>query len=309
MLMAKKKRFLLSNRNSIFRDYKGFADEEKKKGLGVETEIQTISEYVNIYKYLVRKSKKNPVDPNFEFGYFMHQICNSMDFYPAIFTIANCDAVIEERQRMIFLLESYVIRRHICKMTSGAYNKQAPRICEAIGNKPSYEKLDEFLKGSQDSETREFPNDKEVETSCLSNNFYNKNKLKKYIFDRIVYQSTDEMFDEKRDTKGLTIDHIMPQAWREKNEWAQELEKIKEEEVDRKIHTIGNLTPMAKGLNSQKSNHHWTGPKGAQSWLSNCDLKLTRNLAKKPSWGIDDIDERSRELATIICEIWPVDIE
>ena len=232
-----------------------------------------------------------------------------MDFYPPIFTIATCNSSIEEKQRMISILESYVIRRSICNLTSKAYNKQTPVICEALGSKPSYEKLDEFLKKSPLSDTRVFPSNIAISSACLHNNFY-KNKLKVYIFDRIVHHTTSESYDEKRDTRRLTIDHIMPQAWREKDGWKTSLERFEEQNIDTKIHTIGNLTPMSKGLNAAKSNHAWLGPKpNAQAWLEDCDLKLTRKLADKNKWDLDDIDERSKELAKIICEIWPEEMK
>ena len=309
MLMAKRKRFLPLSRNSIFKEYKDFANLEGCKALDVKTEIKTISEYVDTYKYLVGESNRNPLGADFEFGYFLFTWCKSMDFYPTIFSIVTCDVSVEEKQEMLSLLESYVIRRHICGLPSGDYNKQAPRICKELGNKPSCEKLDEFLKESKDATTRTFPGKKEISTGCLNNNFYKKDRnLKIYIFNKIARHTTTTR-NEQRDTSGLTIDHIMPQTWTEKNGWKQASNQFKDEDIDRKIHTIGNLTPMSKGLNSQKSNHDWNGEKGARSWLRKCDLTMTRDLSDKDKWDIDDIDKRSEELATTICKIWLEDIE
>lgn len=310
MLMAKKQQVLLLNRDSIFKDYKKFASEEEKAGRDVRTEIATISDYVPIYKHLVEeKNAVNPLGAEFRFGYFMHGICKSMDFYPAIFAIAKCDAPVEEKQRMVNLLESYVLRRHVCKMSSGDYNKQAPRICEALGRIPSYEKLDAFLKGSQGTETRAFPSEEQVRSGCRNNNFYARNHLKTFIFGRLVTGSTDANRDEKRDLKGLTIDHILPQGWRDGRGWVEALSEFQDEDVDIKIHTIGNLTPMSKGLNSGKSNRGWGGPKGARAHLRECDLKMTRKLADHDKWDIDAIEERSKDIADRICKIWPEDIQ
>ncbi len=307
MLMAKEKRILLLNRNAIFKEYKEFADKEAEKGLGVQDEIETISEYVEIYKYLVGASKKNPLGADFDFGYFMLDVSNSMDFYPTIFTIANCDVSNEEKQNMINLLESYVIRRDLCQWPTGDYNKQGARICGELGGKPSYEKLNGYLNGSQGRETRAFPNSNQVSSACLINNFY-KSKLKMYIFRWITYHETTEK-DEARDLKGLTIDHIIPKTWRDKDGWEAALKGTEPEDVDLKIHTIGNLTPMSKGLNSAKSNRSWNDVKGAKAHLGKCDLKLTRELADKEKWDITDIDARSKELAGIICKVWREDYQ
>ena len=70
MLMAKKQKFLLLNRNAIFKEYKEFANGQAANGLFVQAEIETISEYVDIYKYLVGECKKNPLGADFRFGYF-----------------------------------------------------------------------------------------------------------------------------------------------------------------------------------------------------------------------------------------------
>ena len=199
------------------------------------------------------------------------------------------------------MLESYVIRRHICQLPSGDYNKRAPEMCKALGNKPSAEKLDEYLKGS-DSPTRVFSNNAAVLNACLNNDFYNKCKLKAYIFDNIIKHTARANFDERLDTRGLTIDHIMPQRWHEREGWAEALQNNSiPEEIDRKIHTIGNLTPMSSGRNSAKSNLDWSS---AQKYLDTCGLNLTRDLAKNQKWGLEEINARSEKLAKIICEIW-----
>lgn len=308
MLMVKTSKFQLLNRNSIFKAYKEFAKSMEDLAENVDKEIEIISEYVEIYKYLVGKVNNKPHGADIDFGYFMHATSNKMDFYPVIFAIVTCDASTTEKQRMVSLLESHIVRRHVCCLTDGAYNKQAPDICKAFGNNPSYDKLKAFLKDSQNSETREFPNAEKISTACVRENFY-KRPLKSYIFNRIAQHTSTEGYDEKCDIKGLTIDHIMPQKWRDKEGWEGALREVAPEDVDIKIQTIGNLTPMSQGLNSAKGNRDWDGLKGARAHLDKCDLKMTRQLAGKDKWELDEIDERSRQLAKYICEIWKEDIE
>ncbi len=176
-----------------------------------------------------------------------------------------------------------------------------------MGNTPCYENLSQSLKGQEDSATRVFPKNALIESACLRENFY-KSKLKTYIFNRIVHHATTERDEVRYIKRGLTIDHIMPRKWIDKTGWSKTLEGADMDVINYKIHTIGNLTPMSKGLNSAKSNHDWNGTKGAKAHLNQCDLKLTRCLAEKDKWGLEDIDERSKELAKIICEIWREEI-
>lgn len=310
MLMAKTCKFQLLNRNSIFKEYKKFAYGLEELGENVDSELETISVYVDVYKYLVGKTDEKPQGAEIDFGYFRHVKSNNrnahpvkMDFYPVIFAIATCDAPVDEKQRMVLLLESHIIRRHVCHLTEAAYNRQAPEICKALGDSPTYDKLAKFLKYSQDSETREFPEMEKVSSACVRENFY-KRPLKAYIFNRIAWYTTTER-NETRSIQGLTIDHIMPQAWRDREGWNRVVQVDSPEDVDTKIQTIGNLTPISKGSNTAKSNKDW---EQARKIVKQCDLKLTRELADKEQWNLREIDARSRELAKIICKIWRADI-
>lgn len=309
MLRAKKKGYLSMERNSIVQEYKNFAQDQKKVTVSVSREIEAISEYVDVYKHLVDQNNTNPLGSDFDFGYFYYKLCNNMDFYPTLFIIAKCEKSNAEKQRMVNLLESYVIRRHICDLTSKNYNMFATDIFRDSGDLPSYATLYESLNNSPENKARLFPSNQEVKSACLSENFY-KNKAKKYIFDRIVDREARVTMDEKCDTDGLTIDHIIPRAWRDNDGWRNALLKISNEvdigvDIDIKINTIGNLTPMSRGRNAAKSNHGWDGEKGARKLLDRCGLPFTRKLADNESWGLEDVLARSEELSAIICEIWP----
>ena len=298
MLVAKKKRFMLLTRNSIYREYKKFFINSENV-IGVKKEIESISEYVDVYKYVVGETLKNPISDDFDFGYFQSNYKGTSVFLPVIFVVATSDALESEKQRMLKLLESWLMRRNVCGLT-GDYNKQVPTLCGQLGLRPNYAKLDSFLNESNE-ETRMFPDNEQVKSRLYGVNFY-KLAAKQHVFERIVRHTTSDSLNEKRDLKGLTIDHILPQEW---ENWGPVLGDYGEGRINTAIHTIGNLTPMAKGLNSGKSNKSW---EIARDWLAKSDLKMTRDIAEHESWSIPQIDERSKELARVICEIWPCDI-
>ena len=310
MMVAKQKTYMLLNVNSIYKEYKNFAmNHPEIKGMGVADEIELIYEYVDVYQYIVGEINKNPISDNCDFGYFKSHHLNTVVFLPIIFILAKCDASPEEKQRMLKLLESWFMRRSVCNL-AGDYNKQIPKLCERLGSRPTYAKLNDFLKDSDDP-TKIFPDKDAVESTLYGLDFYARKGIVKYVFESIVSHTTSDSRNERRDIKGLTIDHILPQGWSENDIWKNELHEYDDGTISTKIHTIGNLTPMAKGTNAGKSNLAWVieNQKDARGWLGESDLKMTRDLAKKPSWTIKGIDERSKKLAEIICEIWPDDIE
>ena len=82
-----------------------------------------------------------------------------------------------------------------------------------------------------------------------------------------------------------------------------------EADRDRIIHTFGNLTLLTGKLNSKVSNGPWLGRSGKREGLEAHDvLLLNRDLLKKAGnqWTDDAIRVRTKELADVIIQIWPV---
>ena len=321
MLIAKRQRLIYFSTHEIFKEYKEFSETiaSPDKRSDVRKEIVSISEYTSIYKHLV-SGERNPTS-GVNYGLFLHSHSENLVFYPILFIISTCEEPDEEKQRMVNLLESYVIRRSICDLTASGYNQETPRICKEISinssNGKLYENLSKFLK-KYDGNSNIFPDDKTVRSGCINENFY-KLKFKQYVFSRIAQHLTSATMNETRDIGHLTIDHIIPRGWRENSGWNESLMKrgdYDEHMIDSKINTIGNLTPMAKGLNSGKSNHAWRFPKesiknkkSARDWLRESDLSITREIGENnDTWDISNVISRSEKLAEKICEIWP-DIE
>lgn len=314
MLMAKEGRYINLNRNSIVKAYKGKYGESGMMA-DVEKEIAEISTYVPIYKYLVGcLGSKNPVNDNFAFGWFMHSQCKNLDMASAIFVIIDGKQSAQEKQRMIRLLESYVVRRAVCGWTGANYNKQAPTICkDGLGKNPTYDKLHDYLH-SLSGTAVVFPKNSDVEEGCVSHPIF-KSKQKKYlnyIFNALVLKLADPR-DEVTSIGKLTADHIIPQGWKETT-WQKYLndKKFSDDVVDSRLHTIGNLTPMSGKRNASKSNNPWVGENGngAKDHLRHCNLTMTKNIGEKNTeWDIDDVTARSKDIAKTIFDVWPDDIK
>ncbi len=309
MLMAKEGRYINMHRNSIVKAYKGrYATSEMMAT--VEKEIAEISIYVPTYKYLVDfPGIKNPVADGFEFGWFMHNQSKNLDMVSAIFAIVAGKQPTEEKQRMIHLLESYVIRRSVCGLTDANYNKHAPTICkDGIGKTPSYDKLHDYLH-SLNSQVTVFQKNGDVTEGCVSNPIgkSSNKKFLNYIFNILVRKLADPK-DEITSIGKLTVDHIIPQGWKETT-WQKYLndKKFSDDVVDSRLHTIGNLTPMSGKRNASKSNNPWIGKNGdgARDHLMQCNLTMTKRIGEEnKDWDIDNVTARSKELAKIICKVW-----
>lgn len=70
------------------------------------------------------------------------------------------------------------------------------------------------------------------------------------------------------------------------------------------VHTIGNLT--LTGYNSELSNKPFEWKKAQ---LASSGVQLSRSIAQQDSWDFEKIQQRSIELAELICRAWPGPVE
>lgn len=296
------------DRNSIFNTYKEFARTGNHSS--IDEEIKSLAEYAAVYQHLDSDACPNPV-AGVNFGIFRHSQWKSRDFYPVLFVVASCGVDAAEKQRMIKLLESYVIRRSVCGLSIGAYNKYAALICKEWDGKPTYQSLRNILaKAEKDSYV--FPDDKRVEAGCVVEKFY-KSLFQRHVFEEIEKSRHGVKVEKVVVEEGeLTIDHILPQKWETNPAWRKIVlgddadgHEAEITAVNAYLHTIGNLTLMSGENNSTKSNRPL---EEVQDLLAESAVKLNRDLAKVSDWNAEKITARSKSLAAIICKRWPRDI-
>ena len=312
MLVAKMKDEIRFGRSEIFRTYKEFVSQFRDESLGTDDkikaitdEIESLVDYVDIYCYLDSGTTENSPD-GIDFGVFRHQNWQRRDFYPVIFTIMRSDLDVAHKQKMIRLLESYVVRRSFCGLTQMRYNLYAPMICKVLDGNLNYERLRDILDKSK-QDTYVFPDDDRVKRDCELVNFY-RSSFPRYVFDRIeVSMHTPRAERVVVDGDKLTMDHILPRQWHTNTEWKKALAKddAADPEVNLYINTIGNLAMMSGVNNAIKSNRSF---EVAKRLLANSGMIMNRKLADEDEWNIQKIRERSQELATQICKIWPCNI-
>ena len=316
MLAAKTGKEFNFNTIDIFNTYKEFADQDQFKN-NIDEEIRQLMEYTDIYKYLgfpPKKAGENPV-PGINFGIFRFNIWGNREYYPVLFMIAGSEKLdTAEKQRMVKLLESYVIRRHVCALTMKHYNLHAFKLCKHLNKKNSYDTLFEVLRKAEDPTTM-FPNNNIVATECARATLYGSSQgsLNRHIF-RQLEMSMNNSPEERGELNinQLSLDHILPQKWDKNPKWKDMVldDNTDETDVLGYIHTLGNLTLMSLPNNIRKSNNPL---EEIHEYLAKSAMALNRELAEEIGqdfvWNLDKIKARSQKLAKRICEIWPEDIK
>lgn len=237
----------------------------------------------------------------------------------------------ERRRRGLEAIESWLVRRALCRYTTRGYNLfflDILSICKAATGTGSSSLddivIDQFA-SKADTPSRSWPTDAEVRDALLDKPLYGALNARRV---RMVLLAIEDLLHEKTGGKAekvspatkLHIEHLLPQAWEE--HWtapppagldsAQVLawrEQWLTDHVAHRnqiVHSIGNLTLLSEPLNESVSNGPW-GQK-----LSSIDefssFRLNRDIVQRQGangWHDETIHSRSAELVELICEIWP----
>ena len=207
-------------------------------------------------------------------------------------------------------LESFLIRRMICRRTTKDYNRLtldlAARLLEN-GLEEADSVVSNFLK-EQKADSREWVNDDTLLDFLKSSPLYRlltRGRLR-LVLEGIESQRRSMMSEQLEVPKNLTIEHLMPVSWGEHWPLPDGEDEDKEEAKQKRqglIHTIGNLTLVNRRLNSSLSNAPWQTKRDAL--LEHSVMNMNNELRHKSSWDEASILNRSEEMAALIAKHWP----
>jgi hypothetical protein len=237
----------------------------------------------------------------------------------------------ERRQRGLEAIESWLIRRALCRYTTRGYNLffldilDACKRATADGKSALDEVIVEQFASKAETPARSWPTDHEVREALLDKPLYGAVNARRV---RMVLLAMEDLLREKTDGKAekispatnLHIEHLLPQAWEEhwtpaaplELDGAEALEWRQRwlyEHADRRsqiVHSIGNLTLLSEPLNESVSNGPW------EQKLSSIDeysaFRLNRDIVLRHGangWGEETVRSRSAEMVELVCEVWP----
>jgi hypothetical protein len=219
------------------------------------------------------------------------------------------------------VLESYLLRRAVCGLTTKNYNRVFLSITHNMSAKGlTPDNLTKILSG-QTGDSAEWPSDHKFGEAWRNNHVYQiLNNLKiVHIFKRLNDTFLQSKMEPISIVGSLSVEHILPQQWIAgwllpdglKGLSLEELHKSVDgdprAEATRKrnvaVQTLGNLTILAQPLNSAISNSGWSHKKAeiARSSL----LPLNLQLQEADQWNEVKIAQRSDTLLTRAIKIWP----
>lgn len=233
---------------------------------------------------------------------------------PVLLWLFSSEMPDEQRKRAVLALESYLVRRMVCRMTTRSYYQLFLGMLsklEGAGTAHAGDAVVKFL-SEQLAYANQWPDDRALENAFLTVPLYHSltRARLRLVLEGLEEHIRSDMVESYVVPRGLTIEHIMPQKWegrwplpsRERNvEKAMELRDNR----NRIIHTIGNLTLVSGRLNPKLSNSSWARKR--KELNKHAVLFLNKQLVDEaPSaWNEDTIAERAKRLSSVAAQIWP----
>lgn len=286
----------------LFKEYKTWLqDKSTEKKIHF---LKELKEYANIYFKFPEGTELNEIAFSQEEERFFHIIENLeiTTVYPLILYIYKQVPDKDTQLNLLKILESYLVRRNVCRLTTKNYNNLFIQIITKLAE-AKYVTVASFktVLESFIDDTNKYPTDLEFKTAFSDETISNAN-AREILYCISLYQ----IFNPKNDIKKLSsssysVEHMMPQKW--ETNWSKRgMDEAVKINRYKKIKTLGNLTLVTKSLNSSMKNAAWDKKKKALKEFSH--LKITTDYIDNTDWDESKIQGRANDLALLALKIW-----
>ncbi|MCW5518495.1 DUF262 domain-containing protein [Aureitalea sp. L0-47] len=222
--------------------------------------------------------------------------------YPLLLYIYGNVEDDEERLDILKILESYLVRRLVCKLSTKNYNRFFIQLVndlekmEELNGDSFEEKLCSF-----EEDTNRFPNDSDFKDAFYNSYLYNK-YAQEVLFIISLYKLNNNYSDVKKlSSDSYSVEHMMPKKW--ETHWKVAGMNDDQKAVrNRKLKTLGNLTLVTQQLNSKMRNSSWKKKKDLLKKYGM--LTITTDYLGLSDWDEAEIDQRAEDLAETAVKIW-----
>lgn len=275
----------------------------------VSEELNSISATAEVERRLFEQSKMDPLG---RFGIFADAFDVSTAM-PLVIYLATEASLGDRLPEALQILESYILRRDICGLTTKAYNRLFVSIMDKV-RRSEGDKVEALMEtlSSRTAETDRWPTNTEWLQAWLGREQYKGQRQPRlrYLFEAIEQRKRTKLNEDIEIKSALSIEHIMPRGWKENwpmvgmDDLAEDSIDyiIKSADRDREVNRLGNLTLLTQSLNTTVSN----GPFSVKmpAVRSHSSLALNRELNGLDAWDEEAIKKRGAALFEVAKQIW-----
>lgn len=286
---------------SLFKEFKNHLKDKNEKELIAFAE--EIHDFALVYQELPDGENLSEISFVEHDKRFFHVIreFEITTIFPLILYIFKEVKDTTERIKILNVLESYLTRRTVCKLTTKNYNNlflsllgdvKAMTVINAESIKEKLLKFTEI--------TNRFPDDDEFKKAFHTASLINKYSREVLYCIALYHLNHDYADNPKLNINGFSVEHVMPKNWR--NNWNSLPEGKTEESRDYKLLTLGNLTLVKGKLNSSMRDSGWNIKKPLLQKYST--LRQTTDYLGIETWNEEVIFTRADYLYTVALQIW-----
>ena len=284
----------------LFKEFKNYLKDKKQDEL-IEF-AKELNEYAELYGELPDGEDLAEIAFNDNEKRLFH-VMNELDIttvFPLVLFIYKKVTDVTERTQILLTLESYLVRRTVCRLTTKNYNNLFTSLLSEFKKSPKITNSDFRNKLTSFAEdTNKFPTDGEVKIAMNSSHLINK-YAKEILFCIALYDLNHAFQDNRKlGNAGFSVEHVMPKKWR--NNWKLST-GVDTGTRDNKLLTMGNLTLIMGRLNSSMRDASWAKKKMTLQKYST--LRQTTDYLSKPEWDEQVIAGRADDLYNKTITIW-----
>ncbi len=295
-----------SKSGALFYSYKDFMEKYYKgqEFVLVEELVQYAKIYQSAFSPSITESSLT-YEPSIDRINFLIFAADNTTLIPYIMYIIKNVSDEGERIKIYDYLESYLVRRLVCRKSTKSYSDL---FSESLINADikTADALMTYFREKDSSNTLAMPTDAEVRRNCLETEHPNYRALTILYLLESRLRNSRMLSTQLMKYRVYTLEHLMPQKWM--TNWPLS-EEYNTEERSHLVRTLGNCTMITQALNSAISNEQWSiklqgkNNKGGLKAYAYGLLTLEGVLGFD-CWDEVRIMERSNRLAEQICSIW-----
>jgi len=288
----------------LFLDFRAY---RAKAGRSAEEILADLREVGSVFEMLDRFPARSRE------ALFMYRldILEANTFRPVVLRIFGRDGIGDptDRLRALMAVESWLVRRMLCRLTTKNYNNVARGVLDAVaGGSFTSSDVIAYL-ASREGESQVWPDDEMLEANLRTQPYYTSitRARLRMVLEAVEAELRGPMNLPFADWGALTVEHILPQEW--SHHWPLPPDKPELEARiarDSEKHRLGNLTLVAQPLNSSLSNAPWVidgGGKREGLRVHNVYM-LNKPLVELDAWDESRIRQRTDELAQTVARVW-----
>jgi uncharacterized protein with ParB-like and HNH nuclease domain len=293
------------NATKLYQSYRKWI-QEKKPFTGIEEELQELHRYANIFERFYAP------DPSNRMGVFASRLrlLDTSTLYPLLLHLeADQNLPSEDRDGIAEDLESFLVRRLVCGLTTKNYNNLFLQLLRAASESGSLSRATfRQILLEQKGDAVVWPDDERFRRAWLTQPVYRLMKSSRRV-EMILRAIEDFVRDNKKEKfillGKLTVEHVMPQSWQEN--WPLPHDGKSPEDAsyerDEIIHTLGNLTLLTQELNSSVGNAPFEIRR--PEITKHSALHLNVYFQDRQTWNESAILERGAFLFETAVKLWP----